>query len=226
LNTAVIVAAGRGERFGAEKQLAWLAGRPVLWHSVSAFVSAQKVDRIVVVTRSDLISRCRDEFMDMGLSEDRLTFISGGSERQESVRAGLQACPPETRIVLVHDGARPLITSAQIDRSVDHLEDFDGLIFASPICDTIKEVEAGVIVGTRRREKFWRAETPQLFPFDTLRRAHRQAVDDGFIGTDDASLVERLGGRVGIFPSPGLNLKITTANDLDLAEHEFLRRRK
>ncbi len=221
MNVAIILAAGQGKRFGGrDKIFAMLAGRPVLSHSVLAFVAAQAVDRVIIVTRAARVAYCESEIVERGrLTQARV--VAGRSERQESALAGIEACPAETSQVWVHDAARPLITADWIDAGAACLEGLDGLVFASRIVDTVKQVEDGVIARTWPRESLWRAETPQLFPYAVLKSAHERAADDGFLGTDDASLVERVGGRVGIFPTDSLNLKITTEEDLSLAEHHL-----
>ena len=224
MNSAVIVAAGRGERFGqGEKQFAPLLDRPVLWHAVAAFGCSSSIDHIVIVTREELIPQCLSEVAD-AVSETPLTVVGGREDRQGSVLAGLDACPEETALVWIHDGDRPLITVEAIDESAGRRAGLDGLIFASPVVDTLKEVEGGVVTATRPRERFFRAETPQLFPFQTALAAHERAADDGFAGTDDAALVERYGGRVGIFEHGQLNIKVTTVDDLFVIEQELRRR--
>ena len=226
MNAAVIVAAGQGERFGrGEKQFARLLDRPVLWHAVAAFGRSSSVDHVIIVTREELIPQCLSEVADAA-SGTSLTVVGGREDRQGSVLAGLDACPEGTVLVWIHDGARPLITMEAIDASAGRLDGLDGLIFASPVVDTLKEVEGGIVTATRPRERFFKAETPQLFPFQTVLKAHEQAADDGFAGTDDAALVERYGGRVGIFESGQLNIKVTTAADLLIVEQELKQRRE
>ncbi len=224
MNSAVIVAAGQGARFGTgEKQLIEIGGRPVLWYSVAALSAASCIDNIVLVTRKDLVERCVDE---VAAAAGRTPFlvVEGGDERQESVRCGLAACPPEAEVVWIHDGARPLLTAARVEESERALNGLDGLIFASPIVDTLKEVVAGIVTTTVPRERFFRAETPQVFPAHIIRAAYEQAVEERFTGTDDAAVVERQGGRVGIYVSGDLNLKVTTAHDLAIVEQELERR--
>lgn len=222
----MIVAAGQGERFGrGEKQFARLLDRPVLWHAVAAFGRSSSVDHVIIVTREELIPQCLSEVAD-SVSGTSLMVVGGREDRQGSVLAGLDACPDGTALVWIHDGARPLITMEAIDASAGRLGGLDGLIFASPIVDTLKEVEDGIVTATRPRERYFRAETPQLFPFQTVLTAHERAADDGFAGTDDAALVERYGGRVGIFEYGQLNIKVTTAADLLIVEQELRRRRE
>lgn len=226
--TAVIVAAGRGERFGGgDKQFALLAGEPVLCHAIRAFGDAASVDDIVVVLRGERFPDFVREVACRVGTRKSVRLVEGGSTRTASVAAGLKECFDSTDFVLVHDGARPLVRSEWIDAAVELLRTGgprDGLVFAAPSTDTIKLVQEGAIIETPSRDSFFRAETPQLFAFKTLLEAYRRAAVDGFIGTDDAAVVERVGGRVEIFETPGMNLKITTKADLDLAEAELRRR--
>lgn len=219
MNVGLIVAAGRGERFnGGEKQFASLAGRPVLSYSLSAFADAAAVDSIIIVVREEDRERCRVEVVEPAGQAKKISIVVGGAARQESVAAGLKACPRGTELVWVHDGARPLITAAQIDEMADNLNDLDGLVLAAPAVDTIKQVEDGVIQRTIPRDQLWQAQTPQLFRFTTLCQAHLVADQGGFRATDDSALVELMGGRVGVRPNDRNNLKVTAAADLLLAE--------
>lgn len=219
MNVVIIAAAGTGERFGSDgKTFAALAGRPVLWHSVKAFSDAKAVDRLVIVARAQSMSRCRAEIIQPLSLADRATVVAGGSSRQESVGAGLRACPTETSLVLIHDGARPLVEAEWIDRSVRQIGDNDGLIFAEPVHDTVKRVDDRHVLETIPRSELWRAQTPQVFRFPVLVEAYDAAEAEGFVATDDAALVERLGRKVAVFDVGRSNLKITTPADLRLAE--------
>jgi len=219
MNIGLIVAAGRSERFdGGEKQFASLAGRPVLSYSLSAFAAAAAVDSIIIVVREEDRERCRAEVVEPVDPVKKTSIVAGGVARQESVAAGLKACPRGTGLVWVHDGARPLITAAQIDAMAADLNDLDGLILAAPAVDTIKQVEDGVIQRTIPRDQLWQAQTPQLFRFTTLSQAHLIAAQSGFCATDDSALVELVGGRVGVRPNDQNNLKVTTAADMLVAE--------
>jgi len=225
VNVGLIVAAGRSTRFkeGA-KQYALLAGRPMLAYSVEAFCRAGSVDSVVVVVRDEDREYCAQEVVASVESTKPITIVAGGNERQQSVAAGLKACPRGVDLVWVHDGARPLITPDQIDAMVDELNDFDGLTMAAPARDTIKHVEDGLIKRTIPRDQIWQAQTPQLFRFVTLDQAHKAAVQGGFTATDDSALVELLGGRVAVCGNDLDNIKVTTPSDLKLAERILLER--
>jgi 2-C-methyl-D-erythritol 4-phosphate cytidylyltransferase len=218
MNVGLIVAAGKGERFGGgNKQLAPVAGRPVLAHSLAAFLAAGLVDMLVVVAPAGEKDRFLKEAIEPLGQTKPLALVEGAPTRQGSVAAGLDACPPETELVWVHDGARPLITPELIDLMARKLGSYDGLILASPAVDTLKLVEGELIRETVPRERIWLAQTPQLFRYRDLREAHR-AADEGLNLTDDSALVERQGGRVAVLPNDLPNLKVTTGLDLEVAD--------
>jgi 2-C-methyl-D-erythritol 4-phosphate cytidylyltransferase len=219
VNVGLIVAAGKGARFGDDnKQLALVAGRPVLFHSLAAFVGAGLVDRVVVVVPAGEKDRFQKEAIGPLGQTKPLTLVSGGPTRQESVALGLAACPPDTELVWIHDGARPLITPEQIDLMARWLGSHDGLVLASPAVDTLKVVEGDLIRETVPRHRIWLAQTPQLFRYPLLSEAHREAAAKGWDLTDDSALVERQGGAVAVLPNDLPNLKVTTPLDLLVAD--------
>jgi len=212
---ALIVAAGRGTRLGGAvaKQYLPLAGRPLLWHSIAAFVRHPRVDRVQVVVhpadRSLYDACCRDFTLPPP--------VFGGDTRQQSVRLGLEslaADPPDA--VLIHDGARPLVAAAVIERTLDALAGASGAIAALPVTDTLKREIDGAAIGAIERTGLWRAQTPQAFHFATILAAHRSAT--GAEMTDDAAVAELAGTAVRLVPGDEDNLKITTAADLARAE--------
>jgi 2-C-methyl-D-erythritol 4-phosphate cytidylyltransferase len=192
----IVPAAGAGERLGADvpKAFAVLGGRPMVEWSLD--VLREVCDRVVVAVPPD---RVRPPDM-----------VAGGRTRSESVKEALRAAP-EATIVVVHDAARPLVTADLVRRCIGALEGFDGAIAASPVADTVKEVEGGLVLRTPDRDRLWAAQTPQVFRADVLRKAVGDA-------TDDASLVEALGGRVRVVEGPRENFKITSPLDLRVAE--------
>ena len=192
----IIPAAGAGERLGADvpKAFAVLGGKPMLEWSVE--VLREVCDRVVVAVPPDRVSP-----PDM---------VAGGATRSESVRNALAAAP-EATVVVVHDAARPLVTVDLVRRGLDALEGFDGAIAATPVTDTIKEVAEGQVIGTPDRGRLWAAQTPQVFRADLLRGVAAEA-------TDDAALVEAIGGSVRIVEATRENLKVTTALDVRVAE--------
>ncbi len=150
-----------------------------------------------------------------------LSVVAGGDTRQRSVSAGLSSLPTSCDLIAVHDGARPLVTAPLVRSAISWLEQdntADGLVVGHPSVDTLKHVEDGVVVATPDRTLFWSVQTPQIFRGASLRLAHERAEAERFEGTDDASLVERLGGRILAFAGPRDNIKITHAEDLLVAE--------
>jgi 2-C-methyl-D-erythritol 4-phosphate cytidylyltransferase len=215
----VIVAAGSSSRTGDGelKQFKWVAGRPMLLHSLQLFQSRADVAMVVcVVPRQYAGDPPPWLFQSDG---ERLLLSVGGRTRAESVRNGIADLPASCRLILVHDAARPLVPMAVIDRVVDAVRAGQSAIAALPVVDTLKTVDAdGRIVGTVPREGLWRAQTPQGFPRDVLLRAHRAAQDGGYDGTDDAALVERIGEPVVVVRGSERAMKVTEAGDFDRAE--------
>lgn len=219
---AVLVAGGTGARFGRSsgKQLALLAGRPVLAYSFDACANALRVGLVVVVCHPDRV-REYAEALQTGESGVEVRFVAGGSRRQDSVAAGLSQIPVEFEYVAVHDGARPLAGSALFDVALDALDsepDLAGAVIGHPAVDTLKLVEKGRVASTPDRSRFWAVQTPQVFRAVALRSAYAEAAKTGREGTDDASLVEATGGSVRVLEGPRDNIKVTLAEDLAVAE--------
>jgi 2-C-methyl-D-erythritol 4-phosphate cytidylyltransferase len=200
------VAAGRGERLGTPvpKAFAILAGRPMVEWSLAALQAVTAVTEIVVA-------------LPEGLAAPAGTIgVPGGSQRSHSVRAALAAATDDD-VVIVHDAARPLVTPELVSACLDALAGADAAIAATPVTDTIKECEDGRVARTLDRARLWAVQTPQVFRREALERALAQ--DDAVVGaaTDDASLIEAMGGTVRIVHAPPENLKVTTALDLRVA---------
>ena len=197
---AVVVAGGSGQRFGnpGGKQLVNVAGRPLMSWSIRAFDRSDKVGHIVVVCPAERRAEMRRLAIDPFDYDTPISFADAGDTRQDSTRAGVHAVPAGFEYVAIHDGARPLITTEAIDHAID----------------TLKIVDGDNIVETPPRELYWAAQTPQIFSVDAMKRAHAAAIAEGFIGTDDSSLVERMGGRVRCVQSPRDNLEVTVPEDL------------
>ncbi|MDO3378335.1 2-C-methyl-D-erythritol 4-phosphate cytidylyltransferase [Geoalkalibacter halelectricus] len=219
--TVLIPAAGMGRRMGADinKQYLQLAGRPILAHTLSLFDQSPHVSRIIVVSPADEIAYCRREVVArFGLRKVE-AVIAGGAERQDSVRNGLRHLGErEPGVVLIHDGVRPFFPARLIPRVIAAAAEQGGCVVGVPVKDTVKEVEDGRIRATPERGRLWLAQTPQAFSCALVRDAHEQALADGFRGTDDASLVERLGHRPAMLEGSYRNIKITTPEDLLVAE--------
>jgi 2-C-methyl-D-erythritol 4-phosphate cytidylyltransferase len=215
----VIVAAGSGSRVGGGelKQFRWVAGKPMLLHSVQTFQRREDVAMVVCVLPRDAVGDPPPWLFQSDL--DRLLISVGGRERSESVANGLEDMPEEVQYVLVHDAARPLATDAMIDRVVTAMRTGTGAIAALPVVDTLKEVdESGRVVRTIERERLWRAQTPQGFPREMLERAHLDARRASVTATDDAALCERLGYPVVVVRGSERAMKITNEDDFTRAD--------
>ncbi|HEY5541254.1 MAG TPA: 2-C-methyl-D-erythritol 4-phosphate cytidylyltransferase [Coriobacteriia bacterium] len=220
---AVIVAGGTGERLGRPggKQLALVLGKPVLSWTLAAFDAAPEVELIVVVCHPDRTAEYRATAVDPIAPATPIVFAPSGETRQASVASGLVLVPERVTTVLVHDGARPLVTPTLIGAALAALgaePDADGIVVGHPAVDTLKVVIGQTVAETPERARFWAVQTPQIFRAASLRAAYRVAGAEGFLGTDDSSLVERNGGRVVVFEGPRDNIKVTVAEDLVLVE--------
>jgi len=225
---ALIPAAGMGRRFGAtvEKQFLFLDGLPLLARTLYPFQHSPWIQAIVLVVPQGRDAAVRESILEPYGFSKVLRVVAGGPERQDSVRLGLESLGPEWDFVLVHDGARPLVSEEIIARSVEQTLLHGATLVGVPATDTIKEVDPkGWVVRTLPRSALWMVQTPQTFRFDWILRAHREAHEAGFVGTDDAALVERLGIGVRIIEGSYDNIKVTTQRDLALAR-EILAGRK
>jgi 2-C-methyl-D-erythritol 4-phosphate cytidylyltransferase len=220
---AIILAGGTGDRFGREggKQLVEIAGRPVLTWSAESFDAVGDVGLIVIVCPEDRQQEYLKRAIDPFPFVTPVAVAPSGPTRQESAFSGLELVPEDYEFVVIHDGARPLVTPQLIEHTIAIVKgniDCDGAVVAHPAIDTLKVVENGVIQGTPDRNVFWNAQTPQVFRAGIYRRAHAAALSDGFVGTDDSALIERLGGRVLVVEGPRDNLKLTVPEDYELLE--------
>jgi len=212
----IIVAAGRSERMGGmDKVFAPLAGRPLLAWTLAAFKKSDAIDGIVVVASPESMSRMRGFVAEWRF--DKVTaVVAGGATRQLSVRAGIEAAA-DAAIVAIHDGARPLVTPELIARGVALARETGAALCAVPARDTVKDVEGDppVVAATPDRARAWLAQTPQVFDRQLLLDAHARAEADA---TDDSALVEATGHRVRVYEGDYANIKITTPEDLIVAE--------
>jgi 2-C-methyl-D-erythritol 4-phosphate cytidylyltransferase len=223
---AIVPAAGRGERLGpgAPKALRLLGGVPLLVHAVRALALARLVDVVVVAAPAGDEAEVRG-ILDAYEAPADVRVTTGGATRQESVRRALESLEPEVDVVLVHDAARPLAPSQLVDDVVSAVaQGAEAVVPALPVADTIKRVEGGRVVETLRRDGLYAVQTPQGFTRALLTRAHDAAVIDGFAGTDDASLVERLGNAVVVVPGHPEAAKVTHPADLAAAESALSQR--
>ncbi|MFF4425201.1 2-C-methyl-D-erythritol 4-phosphate cytidylyltransferase [Streptomyces sp. NPDC001549] len=232
---AVIPAAGRGVRLGpgAPKALRALGGTPMLIHAVRAMARSRAVSLVVVVAPPAEAAEVRLLLGEHTLPErTELLVVPGGETRQESVRAGLDALPPDITSVLIHDAARPLVPVDTVDSVIEAVRDgAPAVVPALPLADTVKEVEPGrpgepePVLGTPERARLRAVQTPQGFDLATLRQAHAAIAVDGEGATDDAGMVERLGVTVVVIPGHEEAFKVTRPLDLVLAEAVLARRR-
>lgn len=207
------------------KQLIPLRGKPIIVYTLLAFEEATLVDEVVLVVNKGVMGYYKRNIIERYGIKKVKRIVAGGVTRQESVYNGLQKVSDQTKIVAIHDGARPLVTPELIDRSIQSLGDKSGLVVSIPVQDTIKIVGRDqVIKETPDRRRIWAAQTPQVFPLEVIRKAHEIARADGFVGTDDGSLVERLGLEVSVMLGSKENIKITTPLDLTMAEVIMSRR--
>jgi 2-C-methyl-D-erythritol 4-phosphate cytidylyltransferase len=224
---ALVLAAGRGERFGAPVPKAFLSlgGRPLVVRAIEALAARPEIERIVPVLPAADLARWGALARDFAGVEKLAEPVAGGAQRQDSMRAGLAALPPELEWVAVHDAARPLLRAEQIGRLLDAAERTGAALLAVPVRDTLKRVDAGRITATLDRRETWAAQTPQVFQISLLRAALAKADAEGFVGTDEAQLVERFGAPVAVVEGDVRNLKITWPEDLELAEAIWRQRR-
>ena len=213
---AVIVAAGSASRMGGiDKVMAPLGGEPMILRTVRTFQNCGAIREIVIVTREDLILPITE--LCGGFDKVR-AVVRGGDSRQASVKLGLSAFTDKMELVAVHDGARPLVSEAVIDRTVRAAHTYGGAAPVVSVKDTIKVFEGGFIASTPDRETLRAVQTPQVFDLDLLRGALEKADKDGAAVTDDCSAVERLGLKIRLVEGEERNLKVTTPMDLKIAE--------
>lgn len=218
--TVIIAAAGRGSRMkrAENKVFLPLLGKPILQYSLEMFGARDDVAEIIIISAAHEVAEM--ESLAAGCACDiPVKVVVGGSERQYSVANALRAVGEDAEMILVHDGARPLITNEVIQSVIDTARETRASIAAVPVKDTIKKVdEDGMVVDTPPRKTLWAVQTPQGFDAQLLHEAYAKAEADGFLGTDDASLVERLGIKVAVAEGDYQNIKITTPEDLAIGE--------
>lgn len=218
--SVIIVAAGRGTRLKlpVPKQFYKLNGKPVLAHTLQAFEDCPSVDEIILVTAEDELAECKKMLIPYRFRKIK-KLVAGGSTRQASVYHGVLALNPSTDLVLVHDGVRPLVSRQNILDTIQSASKNPCCVLAVRVKDTIKRCADDLtVIDTPPRDALWAVQTPQGFPYPVLREVHQKAQEQGYTGTDDAMLAERFGYPTVIVPGSYENIKITTADDLALAE--------
>lgn len=211
----VIPAAGQGKRMdaGISKQWIELLGKPVLAHTLDVFEKDPACAGIILVGREQELQQMQDFIQTFQYTKVR-QIVPGGKERQQSVYEGLKKVPEDVDLVLVHDAARPFITIDSIGQLVNKAVDTGSAVLAVPVKDTVKRVVQHQVEETIDRSSLWAVQTPQAFRLSIVKRAHEEADSDGYLGTDDASLVERIGETVAIVMGDYHNIKLTTSDDL------------
>jgi len=224
MRAAIVVAGGAGERFGRSggKQLASIVGVPVLTRTLQVFDQCDAVDTVILVAHPTRVEEYRSRAVEAFGIRKVADVVAGGDTRQLSVAAGLARVPDQAEVIVVHDGARPLVDPALIYRAIEMLllsAGVDGVVVGHPSYDTIKQVDPERrVTGTPDRATLWVAQTPQVFEAEALREASRKAATVGHLGTDDASLVSWNGGTVVMLEGPRDNLKVTAPEDVKLVE--------
>ena len=221
MKTRLLVAAGGiGARLGlgGAKALVEIAGKPMLVRTLERFAGLGLVDDAVIVVPGGH-EAAFEQALTSAFPSSQFTLVAGGAERQMSVSNGLETLDAATEIVVIHDAARPFVTETSIRASIEAAEADGAATAAIPSVDTILRADSDAyLIDTPDRQALWACQTPQTFQIDVIRRAHESARRDGYLATDDASLVRRAGGRVKLVMGSPLNFKITTPTDLALAE--------
>lgn len=229
--TAIVPSAGLGRRLGSHmnKPFQSLGGKPLVVWSLETLESVKEIEEIIPVLNEGNRERGEEVFEKYNLSKIK-KIAPGGKERQESVYNGLKLVDDKNCIILIHDGARPLIEKALIQEAIRQMteilrdgEDCNGIVLGVPVKDTIKEAKKSIVKKTLRRDSLWAIQTPQVFPYSYISTVYERAIKDGFYSTDDAALVEKYGGKIKVIMGSYRNIKITTPEDLIIAEYLLTR---
>ncbi|MBP7072700.1 MAG: 2-C-methyl-D-erythritol 4-phosphate cytidylyltransferase [Clostridia bacterium] len=221
MNTAIVLAAGKGTRMnaGMNKQFMLINDRPLLAQTLAAFQSCNAIDSIILVAGREELKTCKEQILDVYGFDKVDKLVSGGSERQQSVYNGILELEDDCNIVVIHDGARPILPEGIIERCIEGAKIYGAVSAGMPAKETIKILnEEGFVQYTPERGKVWVTQTPQAFKRDIIEKAHETANIKGISGTDDAFLVECMGIKVKMLEGSYENIKITTPEDIILAE--------
>jgi 2-C-methyl-D-erythritol 4-phosphate cytidylyltransferase len=214
--SAIIVAAGKGKRMGTQisKQFLLLEGKEILAHTVGRFEQFSKIQEIILVSGRNDLEEVRAMVRSYGWKKVT-AIVAGGKERQDSVKCGLNALSKQTEIVLIHDGVRPFVTEEMIDCSIDAARKYDGCVLGVQAKDTLKICDQnGFVLETPERSAMWHIQTPQTFSKECIEKAYEKAEQQGFLGTDDASVAEFAGMKIKVIQGSYQNIKITTKEDI------------
>ena len=215
--SAIIPAAGSGERFGEEKQFKLLSGRPLFFHTLKLFLQSDYIDEIIVAVPSANVDSTHRDVLSMSVGKP-VKVVAGGTRRQDSVKNGIDVSDSDSTLVCIHDAARPFVTEDLIQRSISACEFADGAIVGIPSKDTVKFSENGLVKETLDREKIWLAQTPQCFHKNKLLQALYYAETENLTGTDESALMEAMGFSIKLVDGDSNNFKITTKDDWIRAE--------
>ncbi len=215
--SAIIPAAGSGERFGEEKQFKLLSGRPLFFHTLKLFLQSDYIDEIIVAVPSANVDSTHRDVLSMSAGKP-VKVVAGGTRRQDSVKNGIDVSDSDSTLVCIHDAARPFVTEDLIQRSISACEFADGAVVGIPSKDTVKFSENGLVKETLDREKIWLAQTPQCFHKNKLLQALDHAETENLTGTDESALMEAMGFSIKLVEGESNNFKITTKDDWIRAE--------
>ncbi len=210
--SAIIPAAGSGERFGEEKQFKLLSGRPLFFHTLKLFLQSDYIDEIIVAVPSANVDSTHRDVLSMSAGKP-VKVVAGGTRRQDSVKNGIDVSDSDSTLVCIHDAARPFVTEDLIQRSISACEFADGAVVGIPSKDTVKFSENGLVKETLDREKIWLAQTPQCFHKNKLLQALDHAETENLTGTDESALMEAMGFSIKLVEGESNNFKITTKDD-------------
>ena len=219
VKSAIITAAGSGRRFGEAKQFKKLHGKPLYQYSLDTFIKSRLFDEIILVIPNSNQEKVQKEIKRKYSSQ--VSLVIGGSDRQDSVKNAIQNSNPNIDLVVIHDAARPFITTTLIEKCISACETSDGAIIAMQPHDTIKFSKDNIVEKTIDRSNIWMAQTPQAFNKQKILEAYSSREFDDLIITDESSLMEKLGYKIMIVPGTGKNFKITTFDDWKRAEAEL-----
>ncbi|SUZ93078.1 uncharacterized protein METZ01_LOCUS45932 [marine metagenome] len=215
--SAIIPAAGSGERFGEEKQFKLFSGRPLIFHTLKLFLQSDYIDEIIVAVPSANVDSTHRDVLSMSAGKP-VKVVAGGTRRQDSVKNGIDVSDSHSTLVCIHDAARPFVTEDLIQRSISACEFADGAVVGIPSKDTVKFSENGLVKETLDREKIWLAQTPQCFHKNKLLQALYYAETENLTGTDESALMEAMGFSIKLVDGDSNNFKITTKDDWIRAE--------
>lgn len=216
MNYGLILAAGKGERFGTEKQFSSLLNKPLLYYSLSAFQNCKEIDLVVLVTKKERIDYMKGIIKEFNFDKVE-KVVEGGEHRQDSVRKGLEEMGSSGSVV-IHDGVRPFINPELFRKGLEALKSHKAVIYGVPVSETVKLVRDNIVIETVNRDGLFIIQTPQFFRLPLIKRAHKRAYEKGYYTTDDASLIEWIGEEVFLLKGDTRNIKITSPEDIKLVE--------